>query len=1004
MKYYPQLNIQTAYNFQESLISIDDYLAFAVEHNFTYAFYADCGVMYGAAEFYDKFSAAGIKPIIGLTYETSFHDQKVVFNFYAKNHQGYQNLCILASELQVNKLDSDDFFKFAQPHFDNNLVYVVSFEKTVAEQLLEEWFTKVESTNLFFGTTNPLVNDFQTKNNVVASKRIAYLNVDDASIYRTLLAIKENKTITEMGVIADFHYPSYEVDVENLNQANLKKIVAMVDFDLFAQPQNHLIEFKTPNAVPQVQFLRQVSLDSLVSYLRIYKIAKNEHQKYYDRLDLELKIIEEMGFANYFLIVRDYVWFAKNHQIMVGPGRGSAAGSLVAFLLRITTVDPLKYDLVFERFLNPERKTMPDIDIDFQDDRREEVVEYLFEKYGMYHVASIITYQTIGAKSALRDVIRAFAKPVEFANKLTRLIPLQFQSDLSGAIAHSKALKIYAEDNAEIFSTALRLIGLPRQTGTHAAGIVLCQEDLRTVLPIKIGYNGIMQTQFDMNYLERLGLIKMDLLGLRNLTTLEEIKENIARSEGIDINFDKLDLNDQKVYQLLQSGKTSGIFQLESPGMTKLLVQMQPTKIDDISATSALFRPGPSAMIPEYLKRRSSKKKVNSYIIDPSLTNILASTYGIILYQEQVLQVLQMVGGFSLGKADLVRRAMSKKNAHYMGMMKPEFISQALKNGYSQRKAAEIWTWIADFASYGFNKSHSIAYSYISYWLSWLKTYYPEQFYVSLFNASVGNPLKVTGYIKEIDGYGIDFKGPSIRNVNSKYVAYNKMILAPLTIIKGVGPEFLRKLQELWKTNKTIFDDFYLLIANLIDKGMSKSLFEALIWAGAFDFYRFDRFLLVENIDLLYNFALSNQNKVTIDLLTIPELTTTKVVEKKLLAQKELEYLGFYLANNPFATKRKEYSSYNVLTLEQIKAQHQKGFVIASVDAIRTKRDKNNHLMAFLDLSDDSGTLKATMFSSQYEKQADYLHPGVVILMKIVVQEYNNQLGAIVENIGEYLN
>lgn len=1004
MKYYPQLNIQTAYNFQESLITVDDYLAFAVKHHFPYAFYADCGVMYGAAEFYDKFSAAGIKPVIGLTYEDNLHDQKVTFNLYAKNHQGYKNLCYLASELQISNLDPGDFFKFACTYFDNNLVYVVSFEKNDDVQLLEELLVRIDETNLFFGINHPLVDDFQTKNNVVANKRIAYLNSDDAKVYRTLLAIKENKTITQIGVTSELHYPSYEVDVERLNQMNLEKIVAMVDFDLFVQPQNHLIKFKTPNNIPQSQFLRQVSLDSLVSYLRIYKVAKTNHQKYYDRLDSELKIIEEMGFANYFLIVRDYVWFAKSRQIMVGPGRGSAAGSLVAFLLRITTVDPLKYNLVFERFLNPERKTMPDIDLDFQDDRREEVIEYLVEKYGTYHVASIITYQTIGAKSALRDVIRAFDKPVEFANKLTRLIPFQFQSDLQGAIAHSKALKIYAEDNPEIFTTALRLIGLPRQTGTHAAGIILCQDDLRDVLPVRTGYDGIVQTQFDMNYLEGLGLIKMDLLGLRNLTTLQEIKENVVRSEGINLNFDKLDLNDQKVYQLLQSGKTSGIFQLESPGMTKLLMQMRPTKIDDISATSALFRPGPSSMIPEYLKRRESKKKLNSYIIDPSLTNILASTYGIILYQEQVLQVLQAVSGFSLGKADLVRRAMSKKNVNYMAIVKPEFISQALNNGYSQSKAAEIWTWIADFASYGFNKSHSIAYSYISYWLAWLKTYYPEQFYVSLFNASVGNFPKVAAYIKEIDGYGIDFKGPSIRNVNQKYVAYNKMILAPLTIIKGIGPEFLRKLQELWKTNKTIFDDFYLLIANLIDKGMSKSLFEALIWAGAFDFYRFDRFLLVENIDLLYNFALSNQNKVTIDPLTIPELTTIKESEKKLLAQKELEYLGFYLGNNPFTTKRKEYSSYNVLTLAQIKEQHQKGFVIASVDAIRTKRDKNNHLMAFLDLSDDSGTLKATMFSSQYEKQADYLHPGVVILVKVVVQEYNNQLGAIVENIGEYLN
>jgi DNA polymerase-3 subunit alpha len=384
------------------------------------------------------------------------------------------------------------------------------------------------------------------------------------------------------------------------------------------------------------------------------------------------------------------VKFAKDQGIMVGPGRGSAAGSLVAFLLKITEVDPLQYNLLFERFLNPERKTMPDIDIDFQDDRREEVLEYLFEKYGIYHVATIVTYQTIGAKNALRDTFRAFDKSVDTVNKITKLIPSAYQLNLEAAIQASKALQAYEENNRELFQVARKLIGLPRQTGTHAAGVVLCDVDLRSVVPIRVGYNGIMQTQYDMNYLESLGLIKMDLLGLRNLSTLQEIRQAIFQSTGKTIQYQQIPLNDPKVYDQLNQGKTTGIFQLESPGMTDLVVKMQVKNIEDISAASALFRPGPKEMIPEYLKRRRSRQNIKQYILDPSLIDILASTYGIVLYQEQVIEVLQRVAGFSLGKADIVRRAMSKKDFSKMALIKQDFFKASLARGYNQEKAQAI--------------------------------------------------------------------------------------------------------------------------------------------------------------------------------------------------------------------------------------------------------------------------------------------------------------------------
>ncbi|ATG97559.1 DNA polymerase III subunit alpha [Mesoplasma lactucae] len=1004
MSYKPQANLRSAYNFQESLITIDDYLDFALKNSFPFSFYADLNSMYGAAEFYDKFSKKNIKPVIGLTLE--FHqNQKITLNFYAKNRNGYKNLCYISSEIQTKELNELEILNFARNYFTDDLAYVISFEENHDANLVDALFKDINKENLYYGINFKTQEQYKNFSNVVYTNKIAYFDIVDKKAYNTLLAIKDNAYINEVTTVVDAHYPSEEelYQYAKISNDNLNKIANMVNFDLFEDTGMHLMEYKTPNNIPQRQFLRQLTDDSLNSYFNIYHIPNNKKDDYKKRLDYELNIIEQMGFVNYFLIVRDYVRYAKDNDIMVGPGRGSAAGSLVSFLLRITTVDPLKYNLLFERFLNPERKTMPDIDIDFQDNRREEVIEYLFEKYGVYHVATIVTYQSIGAKSALRDVIRTYNLPVDFANKITKLIPMQYQDDLKGAIKNSRALTSYYNDNKEIFEMAFKLIGLPRQTGTHAAGIVISDVDLRDIVPIRVGYNGIMQTQFDMNYLERLGLIKMDLLGLRNLTTLQEIRSNIFRTEKKDINFDKLDLTDQNVYEQLSLGKTTGIFQLESPGMTNLVMKMNPKNIEDISTTSAIFRPGPKEMIPEYLKRRKSRTKPERYVIDPSLIDILAPTYGIILYQEQVIQVLRKVGGFSLGRADIVRRAMSKKNHEYMKSAKIDFMKGAIANGYSEAKANEIWHWIDNFAAYGFNKSHSIAYSYISYWLAWLKTYYPEQFYTSLFNASLGNAAKTSTYIKEINAYGIDFKGPNIKNVNNKYVAYNKMIFAPLTIISGIGPEFLKKLRNLWVNDKAVFDDFYVLISNLVINGMNRQIFEALAWTGAFDTYQIDRRLIVQNIDSLLIFADQNKGKREIDPLTIPVLESSKEISDQELYLKEYDYLGFYLLNNPFSIKRKEYSNKNVFSLNKIITSSKRGLAILLVDAIRTKKDKNGNLMAFLTLSDDTATIKATMFADTYEKLNGSLNPGAMVLARIRIQNYNGEDSAVVEEIVNYV-
>jgi len=1005
MKYSPQLNLRTAYNFQESLITINDYLEFAKNNEFKFAFYNDVDTMHGAAEFYEKFSQAKIKPIIGLTIELEVN-QKIGLHFYAKNAIGFKNLSYLSSELATKKLDQQELVNQVKKILTNDLILVASFSQEIDSAFINNLCENFDQTNLYYGidlATEKKVNH----PNIVYTNKIAYLTESDKLAYNVSLAIKQNVKVNlaEQQTWTDHHYLSDD-QLAKINQSNqnLEKIANAINFDLFGNTKQHLMTFKTPNNLPQVNFIQQLTKQALDSYFKYYRINQNLYDKYLARLKYELKILEDMNFINYFLVVWDYVKYAKENNIMVGPGRGSAAGSLVAFLLRITDVDPLQYNLLFERFLNPERKTMPDIDLDFQDDRREEILEYLFEKYGVYHVATIVTYQTIGAKYALRDVFRVFDKNIETVNKISKLIPNEYQADLLGAIQNSKALQAYYENNQQEFQVALKLIGLPRQTGTHAAGVILSDVDLREVLPIRVGYNGIMQTQFDMNYLENLGLIKMDLLGLRNLSTLQEVKQLVWQSEKKDIIFNQIPLNDLKVYQQLNQGKTTGIFQLESPGMTDLVVKMQLKNIEDLSAVSALFRPGPKEMIPEYLKRRRSQQTVQQYILDPSLIDILKTSYGIVLYQEQVLEVLQKVAGFSLGKADIVRRAMGKKDYQKMESVKEEFLSLAIKNGYSVQKSQEIWKWIEDFAGYGFNKSHSIAYSYISYWLAYLKTYYPEQFYASLFNSSFGNSAKTKVLINEVNHYGIDFKGPNIRNINPKYVSYNKRIYAPLTLIKGIGPEFLKMVRKVYLEQKQKFDNFFTLMIVLVENGLNKSNFEALVWAGAFDSYDYQRQDLINNIDSIFTFAEVNKKKETIDLDRVPVLTTIAEIDDKTLYENENTYLGFYLSTNPFVKLRKEQSQKNLNTLTQIANKLNGGYAIINIKDIRTKRDKNDQLMAFVQISDDTETLSATIFSRVYEEIKDQLNENMIVLATIKIDNYNNQKRAIINKIDQWLN
>ncbi|AME13949.1 DNA polymerase III subunit alpha [Mycoplasma mycoides subsp. mycoides] len=879
MNYISLLTIKNQYDFLESLITIDQYIEFIKKNKLSYAFYSETHTMYGVAEFFKKATDNNIKPIIGLTIE--FEDSTKLI-IYAKNKKGYQILNFVSSFLNdgFNHYDYE-IKEYILELVNNNVVVIglisdLDFKTHLIDKLNDDFYD-VKELNLYFN-------------------QISYLDINDQKTYNILNAIKTNKTIDQIQNTNNYFYPDNDYLIKNYSLENIKKVINeinfKVDFNLFDSNKKHLVKYKNINNLSSFEYLRQVCLLSLKKYQQ--KIKPNLDLKLYiSRLNYELEVIKQMGFSDYFLIVSDYVNFAKKNDILVGPGRGSAAGSLISYLLRITDIDPLEYDLLFERFLNPDRSNLPDIDLDFQDNRREEVLEYLFEKYGKYHVGMITTYQTIGYKMAWRDVCRVFNIDLLIVNKISKVLDQYTNSDFLEFIKENKLLNDYFQNNVfkEIFITMHKIVGLPRQTSTHAAGIVLTDCDLRELVPIKIGFNGINQTQFDMNYLDDLGLIKMDILGLRNLTTIQEIKHLIYLNQNLKISLNKIDLNDKKAFELLKNKQTSGIFQLESKGMTDLISKMQVDSIELISIASALYRPGPQEMIPIYLEN----KKTNKFkIIDQSVFEILKPTYGIIIYQEQVMQMLNKVVNFSYAKADIIRRAMSKKNNKVMQSMKLEFINSAVKNNFSYNKANLIWNWIEKFSNYGFNKSHSISYSYISYWLAYFKAHFTTEFYTSLLDQNIGNEIKTQQYIKELYDYKIKVNKPSVINANFNYQIINKQIYMPLTCIKSIGYEVVKKINLAKSENENMYLDIHNFILAMIKQKISVNVLQTLIKAGALDIFNYNKKTMIENLDLLISQA--NAYKQVNNILDDEKINLIiyDEYEDEILASFEKELYGFF--------------------------------------------------------------------------------------------------------------
>ncbi|MBD9098534.1 DNA polymerase III subunit alpha [bacterium] len=922
------LYVKSYYSLLSSLLSIDDIIDLNIKSGNNYAVICDNN-MYGTMEFIKKCNQKEIKPVIGL--ELVIEDKIILC--YAKDYTGYLNLVKLSTKANTSKVELNDINTYKE-----SLIIVISYKD---RELLEL-------------VTTPLIylgyKDEQEKNKaleiterVVFLKECLYKEKKDANYLKYLYLIRDGKSI--------YDEVSYDLlDKEFINDKSCLEIVNKCNIT-FPKASLLLPIYTCPNNLDADTYLKELAIKGLTKRLK-----GNVLRNYSDRLLYELSIIKKMGFSNYFLVVYDFILYAKKNNILVGPGRGSAAGSLVAYSLGITEIDPLKYDLLFERFLNPERVSMPDIDTDLPDIYRENVINYVKEKYGEKKVAGIVTFSTMSAKQVLRDITRVLKVPNYKIDRLNSFIPPMSKENLDYYYQHNRLFKSEIDNDKDLKETYLiasRLEGFPRQIGTHAAGIVMCKKNLDEVLPLTMS-DGMYLTSYSMNYLEELGLLKMDFLGIKNLTLIMNILKDIEENLHIKIPFYDIPLNDSKCYQLFTRAFTTGIFQFESSGMRKFLRDLKPTNFEDIVAAIALFRPGPASNINTYIRRKEGKEKV--IYLDSSLEPILKKTYGIMIYQEQVMQTVSYYAGYTLGEADILRRAISKKKKDVLIEEEERFLRKAKNLGKDENISKELFAQILKFAGYGFNRSHAVAYSMVAYKMAYLKVHYPLYFYTNLLTNVVGVESKLNEYIKEVRSVKIKVEKPLINLSTSMFRVIDGKILFPFSTIKGIGVSVCKTIVN---ARCEEFTDIFIAIRSLVVKGITKKQLETLILADVFRNFNYNKRTLITNLDSLYNYG-ELVKDLDPSLVLIPDIEITDEYSNYLLLEQEKKLFGFYISNHP-ATSYK--TTINAISLENLDKYFDKLVpTIVLVENIHEITTKKGDKMAFVTCSDETGSGEYTFF------------------------------------------
>ena len=1059
-KDFVHLHLHTQFSLLDGAIKIEELAKKAKEYGYKAVGMSDHGNLFGSYKFYKTLKAEGIKPIIGMeAYFTtgSRFDRKTKasednitdkYNHHliliAKNDKGLKNL------MKLSTLAYKEGFYY-KPRIDYELLEkygeglialtaclkgVPTYYASINEvKKAQEWVKKFkdifgEDLYIELQVNNIPEQEVANKNlieiakkygvKLIATQDAHYLNPEDRYAHTVLMALQMKKTIHELSsgnfkcANEDLHFapPEYmwkkfEGKFEGWEEALLNTLEVMEktadSFEIFENSNYLLPKYEVPPDKTLEEYLRELAYKGLKQ--RIERGQAKDSKEYWERLEYELEVINKMGFAGYFLIVQDFINWAKKNDIPVGPGRGSAGGSLVAYAIGITDVDPIKHGLLFERFLNPERVSMPDIDVDFCQDNREKVIDYVRNKYGHDNVAQIITYNVMKAKQTLRDVARAMGLPYSTADKLAKLIP---QGDVQGTWLsleemyktpveellqkygqhrtdiedNVKKFRQMCEENPEIkqlVETALKLEGLTRHTSLHAAGVVIAPKPLSDLVPLYYDKDGEVATQYDMVQLEELGLLKMDFLGLKTLTELKLMKELIKERHGVDINFLELPLDDPKVYKLLQEGKTTGVFQLESRGMKELLKRLKPDNFDDIVAVLALYRPGPlkSGLVDTYIKRKHGKEPVEYPF--PQLEPVLKETYGVIVYQEQVMKMSQILAGFTPGEADTLRKAIGKKKADLMAQMKDKFIQGAVERGFPEDKIRKLWEDIEKFASYSFNKSHSVAYGYISYWTAYVKAHYPAEFFAVKLTTEK-NDNKFLNLIKDAKLFGFEILPPDINKSDVGFtIEGESKIRFGLARIKGVGEETAKIIVEARKKYKQ-FKGLADFISKVKNRKINKKVIEALVKAGAFDFTKKRREELLAKVTSSEKALFTAQNS----LFGIPKEEVEELDPLKL----EKEVLGFYISGHPLDNYEKLLKNRYTPIEDLEEWDRESEAVLAGViTELKVKKTKNGDYMAVFNLLDRTGIIECVVFPGVYEESKDLIEEDKVVVIKGFLDE-----------------
>ena len=1000
------LQVTSGYSLLRSTINLYKYVMTAKKLGYQKLALTDEGVLHGAIEFYNLCRNQNIEPIIGCLFQYKQWRNAEAFSsmiVYAKDEIGYQSLIELSSQYQRSKLVSKDMEKIIKEASEHlQIVFPQensewALECSNGEVAFQRWLFEAEERyfpNIHLGIESNQIlpipleeleawgQEFSMK--LLPFVKTFYLKAEDDFSYRVLKAIGDGETLSTTQAEVSGQY--YLQDEKALTQQwstilegklvhQLEEFVDSIKWEL---PKNELLlpKFQTPEGKTSQEYLQEICQQSL----KDKELVKDEYEL---RLNYELSIIYQMGFDDYFLIVWDIMKYAHEAGIQTGPGRGSAAGSLVSYLLNITKVDPIEYQLLFERFLNPERYTMPDIDLDFPDNRREAILDYVRRKYGENHVAQIATFGTFGSKQALRDVCRVLGLTTVQAGEWSKAIPNQLGINLKTAYEQSKNLQTLVSrspKNQLIFEIACRIEGLPRHLSTHAAGVVLYDKPLTDVIPLIYKDQQMPITQYTMKYVEQIGLLKMDFLGLTNLSILHDSIELTKSIYQHEIILNEIPLDDEKTLELFQMADTNGIFQFESDGIRRVLKKLRPTNLEDIAAVNALYRPGPMEQIDTFIKRKHGQEVVK--YPHPILESILQSTYGVMVYQEQVMQVTSEMAGFTLGQADILRRAIGKKDGIVIEKEKAHFIEGAIGKGIDVASATEVYQYIERFANYGFNRSHAFAYSLLAYQLAYFKAHYPRAFYTAILRFVGDRSPKLQTYFIEAKQRGISIKNPSINTSVDDYTATIDGIFIGLNAIKGLRRDFIQEILTQRKQNGPFIDfmDFAFRIGKRFCK---KEVLEALIDAGAFDELGKNRATLRATIDAVIESVKFHGSNIALELNEemYPkyfEEEDSNIIEK---IEREIAVLGFPVSafpTEPYEILYKEQKANRISTIYESKPVS----VLGILKNIRKTRTKKGEPMAFGTIQDETGEMDFVVFSEVYPIVFPLLEENQLVLLK----------------------